>query len=229
MTLGAGKTADLPPYSGTTATPRPLAPRPGRVRSACSLRFLDRLQVGDDRADIGVLENELRHVVAGHEALAQSLLERLDGIPPAQGAEHGRFWVGTFASALVAWQRAQLRVTSVSPRSISAVPCADAIDPMQTDAAPPMASPSAIILISGSSTTQRGSCRRKKPRHRGQGFERTRPGCGGHIRTCFNNDEGAEAFRLLAMIVDLLTDLSASGAPRPQPCQVAIGTCHHQP
>ena len=31
--------------------------------------------------------------------LAQSLLERLDKIPPAQGAEHRRLWLGTFAGA----------------------------------------------------------------------------------------------------------------------------------
>jgi hypothetical protein len=37
----------------------------GSSSFAVRLRFLDRLQVGDDRADVGVLENELGCVVAG--------------------------------------------------------------------------------------------------------------------------------------------------------------------
>ena len=179
------------------------------------LRFLDRLQVSDDRAHVGVLENELGCVVTGDEALAQSLLERYDGIAPAQGAEHRRFWVGTFAVRRVAWQRAQLRVTSVSPRLISAVPCADAIDPMQTDATPPTASPSAIILIYPAPTTQRDrNCRSrsKKPRHRGQGLNAHARGAWGtrRIRTFRDNDEGAEAFQLLALLT-----------PRPPPPAMA--------
>ena len=70
-------------FNGKTGPAKAVGTEAGSSSFAVRLRFLDRLQVGDDRADVGVLENELRRVVAGDEALAQSLLERLDGIAPA--------------------------------------------------------------------------------------------------------------------------------------------------
>ena len=65
-----------------------------------ALRFLDRLQVGDDGADIVAFEFELRHVrMARDDALAQGFLQRLDRIALRQGAEQRGLRMAAFAGA----------------------------------------------------------------------------------------------------------------------------------
>src|SRR5258708_31158419 len=64
------------------------------------LTLLNRLQIGDDGADLIAREYKFGHVrMAGDDALAQCLFERLDRIAFPEGAERRRLRVRALAGA----------------------------------------------------------------------------------------------------------------------------------
>ena len=76
------------------------------------LTLLDRLQIGNDGTDVIGFKREFRHIrVAGHDALAQRLFERLDRIARAQRAESRCVLRGELPVRPTAWQDPQFFVT----------------------------------------------------------------------------------------------------------------------